>query len=62
MKLNKKYGIINKSGKLVLHYEYDEIAEFKEGKASVSKGDKYSYIDKLLNLVIPINYSKLGDF
>ena len=62
-----KVGYIDKTGKLVIPYQYGTVegdaADFSEGLAWVSNGDgKIGYIDKTGKLVIPYQYSRAGDF
>lgn len=40
-----------------IKFEYDEIGNFSDGMAWVRKDDKYGYIDKSGNLVIPMIYN-----
>jgi WG containing repeat len=42
---NKKYGFIDRSGKVVVAPQYDVADDFYEGLASVEIGDKWGYID-----------------
>lgn len=41
---------------------YDELYSFHEGLAKVCKNDKYGFIDKLGNEIIPCIYDKAKDF
>ena len=51
-----KAGFIDKTGKLVIPFEYDNAYSFVNGVAQVSKGGKWGYIDKSNNVIIPIEY------
>ena len=44
--LNGKYGFIDSSGELAIPYKYDGGRGFKEGLASVKKGEEYFFINK----------------
>ena len=54
--LNYKYGVINKSGTLVIPCKYDYAYSFCEGMAKVKLNGKYGFIDKSGTLVIPCKY------
>lgn len=41
-----KYGYINEDGEIVIDFQYDSSADFKDGKAFVNKDGNYIYIDK----------------
>lgn len=43
-------------------YDYDFIGQFHDGRALVMKHNKYGYIDKKGNLVIPIKYNIASKF
>src|SRR5690348_3746874 len=47
-----KYGLIDKTGKVVVAAEYDEIDDFSEGLAGVKKGKERFYIDRTGKIVI----------
>jgi hypothetical protein len=58
----KKSGFKDKSGTLIIPYEYDEAEEFSGGLAKVKKGDKYGYINKQGKVIVPFVYDLGGDF
>ncbi len=62
VKLNGKFGFINKEGKGVIPYRFDCAGSFSEGLAKVSMSNKWGYIDKSGALVIPFKYSLADDF
>lgn len=51
--LEPKYGFVNLDGEISIPFEYDEVGEFKEGRAWVKKGEKYAFIDLKGNIIIP---------
>ena len=53
---NVKVGFIDKTGKLVIPYEYDAAGGFYKGFAAVEKDGKSGIIDKNNNVVIPFEY------
>ena len=56
VKLNGKWGFIDKTGKEVTPIKYDYAVGFSEGLASVKLNNKYGFIDKTGKEVIPIKY------
>jgi len=56
VRLNGKYGYINKSGKLVLPLKYQSAGFFSEGLAHVKLFGKYGFIDKSGKVVVPFKY------
>lgn len=56
VKLNDKYGYIDKLGNVVIPFIYDYGYTFSEGLACVGIDEKYGYIDKGGNLIIPFIY------
>jgi hypothetical protein len=57
---DRKCGFMDKTGKLVIPMEYDEVGDFSEGLAWVSKAGKYGAIDKSGNVVIPLMYADVA--
>jgi len=56
-----KWGYIDRTGRVVVPFEYEEAADFSEGLAAVAVGDdwenrKFGYIDRDGNVVIPFIY------
>ncbi|WP_462351775.1 WG repeat-containing protein [Capnocytophaga leadbetteri] len=62
VKLDKKYGFIDKTGKEVIPIKYDDAESPSEGLAKVKLNDKYGFIDKTGKEVIPIKYDYVADF
>jgi len=68
VKLNGKYGYIDKSGKELIPFKYDLAHyldlghNFSEGLAAVILNGKYGYIDKSGKEVIPFKYDLGHDF
>src|SRR5207302_7759822 len=58
VKIDEKYGYMDRSGKLVLKAEYTGGSRFSEGRAAVQlqKGGKVGYIDESGQLVIPLQF------
>lgn len=51
-------GYIDKQGKLVINYRFDEPAEFSEGKAKVTLAGKFGFIDTNGEFVITLAYDE----
>ncbi len=49
---DKKWGYIDKTGKVIIEAQYDRVKPFSEGLAGVKKDGKWGYINKAGNLVI----------
>ena len=62
VKKNEKWGYINKKGKVVIQFKYDEVYNFFEGLAIVKIKNKYGIIDKKGKVVIPIKYDAVTTF
>ena len=62
VKLNDKYGFIDKTGKEVIPIKYDDAYSFSEGLALVKLNNKYGFIDKTGKEVIPIKYDDAYSF
>ena len=60
--LNYKYGVINKSGTLVIPCKYDGVYSFREGLASVCLNEKWGFIDKSGTEAIPCKYDYAYSF
>ena len=65
VKLNNKYGYIDKTGKEVIPLKYDGVDvlfnSFEEGLVRVELNGKYGFIDKTGKEVIPLKYDFVGD-
>ena len=57
---NEEYivGFIDKKGKVVIDYRFDEPAEFSEGKAKITLGGKFGFIDTSGNIIINVAYDE----
>ena len=62
VRLNNKYGFIDKSEKVVIPIKYNDISDFKEGWAKVKLHNKYGFINKSGKVVIPLKYGYISDF
>ena len=56
VKLNSKYGFIDKTGQEVITCKYDYASDFSGGVAEVKLNDKYGLIDKTGVEVVPCDY------
>lgn len=59
---DEKYGLMDKTGKLVLDYTHEFIGKYAEGLAPAKKGDKWGYIDLSGKWVIKPTYSGAEKF
>jgi hypothetical protein len=59
---NNKYGYLDKSGKIVIPFQYDDASNFKDGLAKVALNKKYGFIDITGKQVVPLKYDEAEDF
>ncbi|MBR2526442.1 WG repeat-containing protein [bacterium] len=61
---NDKYGIIDKTGKVLVDFKYDYIFddEKKSGLYQVKIGDNTGYIDIKGNVAVPVKFKRIGMF
>jgi serine/threonine protein kinase len=62
VKLNAKYGFIDKAGREIVPFKYDWASGFSEGLAKVGSNNKFGFIDKTGNEVIPLKYDSALSF
>ena len=62
VRLDKKYGFIDKTGKEVIPIKYDDVEEFSENLAKVKLNGKYGFIDRIGKEVIAIKYDAAMKF
>jgi hypothetical protein len=58
----KKWGYIDKSGKLVIPFQFEEAGRFSEGLATAKKEGRWGYIDPKGNVAIAFQYTSADDF
>lgn len=59
---DQKFGFVNRSGNLIIPFQFDEINKFSEGYAGIKTGDQWGYIDHNGALVIPYQFDEVGEF
>lgn len=60
---NNKYGFMNTSGKIVVEAgKYENVKDFSYGLAAVEKDDKWGFINKKGEEVIPFSFEAVGSF
>ena len=57
-----KWGFIDKSGKLIMDFQYDEVKDFKNDLVAVRTENKWSFIDRNGNIISKSFYDELGEF
>lgn len=62
VKLNGKYGYINRNGQNIIPYKYDFASMFCEGLARVRLNGKYGFVDTSGQQVIVFKYNDATDF
>ncbi|OJJ19509.1 hypothetical protein BKI52_22130 [marine bacterium AO1-C] len=58
----KKWGYLDRKGRVLIRPQYDGAWPFHEGLAAVKRGGKWGYINRNNRLVIGYKYSKPGNF
>ena len=62
VKLNGKWGYINKKGEEVISLKYDTISSFSDGLARIKLNEKYGCVDKTGREVVPCKYDWSSEF
>ena len=62
VKINGKYGYIDKTGKEITPLKYDSVSRFSEGLAVVTFNGKSGFIDKSGKEITPLKYDDFGVF
>ena len=62
VKLNDKWGFIDKTGEEVIPIKYDVAWKFSESLARVKLNGKWGFINKTGEEVIPLKYDEVEDF
>ena len=62
VKLNNKWGFVDKTGNEVIPCKYDWADDFEEGLSKVRINDKWGYIDKTGREICPCKYSFITYF
>jgi hypothetical protein len=58
----RKFGFINRTGKVVVPADYDAVGEWKEGRMRVTAGNLSGYLDLSGRVVIAPKYDGAGEF
>ena len=59
---DNKCGFIDRNGKIVIPFEYEDAGNFSEGFASVKKDGKWGYISRSGEMKIPFEFDEASDF
>jgi len=57
-----RWGFIDSTGKLVIHYQFEQITDFSDGVAAAQAGDRWGFVDEAGNFVINPQFSEAGSF
>jgi len=57
-----KWGFINKDGKVVVSYMYDNARSFSFGLAPVALGGRWGFVNSSGKLIVQCTYGSVGDF
>lgn len=59
---NGKWGFLDRNGKVLLDYQFDEPSTFSEGMAAVRKSGKWGIINKDGNVIVAPQFDDFGSF
>ena len=62
VRLNNKWGVIDKTGEIIIPLEYEKLSSFSEGLAAIQSNNKWGFIDKTGKIIIPFEYDGAGLF
>lgn len=62
VKIDGKWGFVNKDGKLLIDPQYDDARSFSNGFAAVCQGEEWGYINENGDIAIEIQYEGGMDF
>ena len=62
VKLNEKWGFINKEGKEIIGCKYDNVKYFHEGLVGIKLNNKWGFIDRKGVEIIECKYDNVDDF
>ena len=62
VRMNNKWGYIDKKGQEIITCQYEEVLPFSEGLAVVSINDKWGYINKKGQTIIDCQYDRASPF
>ncbi|OOS23657.1 WG repeat-containing protein [Moraxella pluranimalium] len=60
--ITQKVGMVNRQGKTVIAFDYEDVNAFSEGLAAIKQNDKWGYINKNGQIVINPQYDDVGFF
>jgi serine/threonine protein kinase len=60
--LDKKYGVLNSNGNLLITNQYEAILDYKENLFLVRQDDKFGYINTEGKIIIPLIFDKATPF
>jgi len=62
IRVDRKFGFINRTGSVVVPPQFDAVGEPSEGRIRITLGSFSGYIDLVGKLIIPAKYITAGDF
>jgi len=61
-KIDDKWGFINKKGKVIINFQYEEVNIFVKGLAAIKLNDKWGFINEKGKVIIDFQYEEVWDF
>lgn len=62
IKIDKKYGFINKLGETIIQPQFDFVRFFNEGLVAVEIKDKWGFVDSNGNIIISLQFDEVDEF
>ena len=62
VKINDKWGYIDKKGNFVIQPQFDSVYNFSQGLAAVEINEKRGYIDKTGKIIVPLHFDDVDGF
>ncbi|MFZ2269917.1 MAG: WG repeat-containing protein [Azonexus sp.] len=62
IRIRGAWGFVDRSGKMVIEPQFDEVEDFSEGLAAVSIEEKWGFVDQAGKLRVPIEFTSVDTF
>lgn len=59
---DQKYGFVNRGGKLIIPFQFENVQKFSEGLAGIQTGGLWGYVDSNGTISIAPQFDEVGEF